>query len=169
MKKWIFGFAFIAMVLLGMWLGSLANSGEKIKTEEDNRSKKIHSFLKKYAPSSPFIGHEQYIVDQSDIYMLPYWLYIAISGVESSYGTNGSLLIKNNNFTSIDNGHRRFKSVRDNINFTLWLISTSDYYKKFRKTGEIGDLAKVYKGVPPYEEYILTILWISKEIDRAKI
>ena len=147
---------------------SLANFSFAITNEVSSECKaiKIEKFLIKKCPFSPLIGYGKEIVKCAEYYGLDYRLYVAIAGAESTFGKH--YLVGTYNFTGINSGHKKFKSITDNIWRTHNLIGTKNYYWKYRKTKNIRDLVFVYKGVPPFSHYIKNVLWIFKEIDRIE-
>jgi len=158
MKKFLIALLLIVM-MLGISIASTAEVSSEIKVH------KIEKFLLKY-PFSPLIGYEHQIVECSEKYGLDYRLYVAIAGCESTFGKR--YLRYTNNLTGIGSGKIKYKSISDNIDATYKLIATKKYYWKYRKTKKIADLVYVYKGVPPWKQYIFTMEWIFDEINKQQ-
>lgn len=130
---------------------------------KDLRALKIEKFLARYCPPSPLRGKGSVIVRWSDRYGLDYRLYVAIAGAESTWGKNSPK--KSYNFTGISNGAARFRSIDHNIKFTCETIATRRWYRKYRRTRDIKDLAYVFKGIPPYDRYIRSLNYIFAMVD----
>ncbi|MFA4967052.1 MAG: hypothetical protein WC624_02385 [Candidatus Margulisiibacteriota bacterium] len=133
---------------------------------KDFRAVKVKKFLAKY-PGSPLRGHEHEILYWADKFKLDYRLYLAIAGVESTFGKTYPK--HNSNLTGILNGSTHFESIHDNIYQTQKLIATGKWYKKYRNTNNLKDLVYTYKGVPPYEPYLRSIKSIMKAIASVPI
>jgi len=136
----------------------------------DKEAYKIRKFLETKYSDSPLIGYEEDIIQCAEKFNLDYRLYIAIAGCESTFGRR--YLKWTNNLTGYGiYGKKitRFSSIYHNIYETHKLISTSNYYRKYRKTREIADLVYVYKGVPPFDFYVRNLRLFMRQIDEIKI
>lgn len=129
----------------------------------DDRTDKIEHFLEHHAPKSPLRGYEKTIIKWADHFNLDWRLYVAIAGIESSYGKVS--LHNSHNFTGICNGRKRFESIDANIHETHRLIAEEKWYRKYRRTNKLEDLVYVYKGVPPYEPYINKMRFIFNKLE----
>jgi hypothetical protein len=138
------------IALLSFWLILCSLAGA-----QDPRITKIEKFLARYAPTSPLRGYEAIMVKEADKYGVDYRLYLALAGAESTWGKRFPK--KSYNLTGISNGRARFSSLVHNIRFTCQTIGTKKWYRKYRKTKNLWDLVKVYKGVPPYERYLRSL------------
>jgi len=137
-----------------------------LSLNSDIRPIKIKKFLTQKYSDSPLIGHEQEMVYCADKFNLDYRLYVAISGVESTFGRRYPKWSKNlTGYGIYRDKITSFKSIYQNIYKTNELIAISKYYKKYRKTKRIEDLAYIYKGVPPFKPYIANIKYIMRSID----
>ena len=134
------------------------------ETSSDVKAHKIEKFLKSKYPTSPLIGYEHQIVESADKYGLDYRLYVAISGCESSFGLR--YLRHTHNLTGIGSGIITCKSILDNIDYTHRLIATKNFYRRYRTTGRLEHLIYVWKGVPPFSNYISTFKWIFRKIEK---
>ena len=153
MKKYLL--CLLALVLL---LAGLAGA-------RDLRAAKIEKFLTRY-PDSPLRRHVREILSCADHFGLDYRLYLGIAGAESTFGRRYPK--GNYNLTGVCNGGKKFASIYDNIYQTNKIIATGKWYRKYRKTRNLRDLVCVYKGVPPYDHYLMTVRSIMAGIERAK-
>lgn len=117
----------------------------------DRRGERLEQFLARYCPTSPLRGHGAEIVQSADHYRLDYRLYLAIAGAESTWGKNCPK--RSFNYTGISNGGARFRSISHNIQFTHATIALKKWYRRYRQSGELMDLIRTYKGIPPYDKY----------------
>lgn len=156
MKKIIF--ILIGLILIASLTGA-----------KDLRAVKLKKFLDRY-PWSPLRGHEQEILYCADKFGLDYRLYIAIAGAESTYGKRYPQGAKNlTGYGIYGDKVGQFSSIYQNIYKTHELIATKSYYKKFRKTKDIKDLIRVYKGVPPYDQHYYNMRYALDQITAVSI
>lgn len=154
MRTKIFIVFIVSLIIFGYFISKNKSYG----VEQYEKISTLRNFL--YKRHSPLYKYSDKIVYWSEKNGLDYKIYVAISGCESSFGKNS----RNYNYTGIDNGRRKFKNIGENIRFTIELISKSRRYTKFRKTNKIEDLVYIYKGVPPYNNYIRTMKWIMEKL-----
>lgn len=119
---------------------------------QDLRAVRLEKFLARHCPTSPLRGKGAEIVRWADKYDLDYRLYLAITGVESTWGKKFPK--RSYNFTGISNGAARFRSISHNIRFTHETIATKRWYRRYHRTKNLKDFVYVYKGVPPYDRYL---------------
>lgn len=145
------------LITSGLLVLALASIGAAL----DFRAVRLKKFLERY-PGTPLISHTQEIVHCADRFGLDYRLYVALTGVESGFGRHYPK--RTYNLTGISNGRYGFHSIYENIYYTHRLIATTKWYRKFRRTGDLMDLVRVYKAVPPYKRYLSALRYIRREI-----
>ena len=126
----------------------------------DEREIKINSLFKKY--NSPLEARASSFIDASEHYHIDYKILVAISGIESRFGTS-SLCGQYNPF-GYGNPCWDFRNFDEAIWQVAKTIGTATAYKTYRDSNRLEELARVYNQQDT-DNWIKSVGYFKKEVE----
>ena len=128
--------------------------------DQEVSAEAIRAFLAEY--NSPLADHAEVFVSVGREYSLDPRLLVVIGCIESSCGRNYPVSTNNPfGIYSGSGGLRHFGSLGEAINYLGKLLAEASYYRVWRATEKIEDLARVY--CPPYYQKWTQDYWFFME------
>ena len=133
---------------------------------EDSRIRTLDEYFE--GRRSPLAGFGADFVRVADRWGFDYRTMVIISCIESSCGKNYPVFTHNPfGIYGGSGGVMRFRSISESIDYLGKLLGEASYYRAWRETKEVQDLARVY--CPPnYQKWTQDYKFFEKEIENAK-